>query len=358
MSVHLRKKSLQGGRKSYYLDIWHDGKRRYEFLNLYIVRVSSPIDKSSNEQVKELAESIRAKRELELQASDHDFIPRFKKNVDFLAYFDNYLDSYKNKDIRLVRGANKYFNLFIQERGLRYLPVKNIDEQLCKDFLTFLESKVHGETISNYFKKFKAVMRRIVKERLILTDVSEKVTTVKSDGLKKDVLNLEELDKLAKAKCNNDQVRRAFLFSANTGIRFCDVKELRWRNIDGDRVRFTQAKTENRSGASNHTIDLNKTALKVIGDRGKPEELIFTLPSHTGCLKSLKTWVKNAKIEKHITWHSARHSVAVNLLDTGTDVKTVAAILGHSGLGQVDKYLRIIDERKKQAVNRLPEVVI
>jgi len=39
-------------------------------------------------------------------------------------------------------------------------------------------------------------------------------------------------------------------------------------------------------------------------------------------------------------------------------VKTVASVLGHSGLAHVDKYLRVIDERKKQAVNRLPEINI
>jgi len=134
------------------------------------------------------------------------------------------------------------------------------------------------------------------------------------------------------------------------------VKALQWKNIDHDKIRFTQAKTKNTSSAANLTVDLNQTALNMIGKRGKPDERVFKLPSSTACNKDLKTWVKDAKIEKHITWHCARHSIAVNLLDNGTDVKTVASILGHSGLKQIDKYLRVIDERKKQAVNRLPEI--
>jgi len=136
------------------------------------------------------------------------------------------------------------------------------------------------------------------------------------------------------------------------------VNGLTWKNIDNDKIRFTQAKTKNTSKASNLTIDLNKTALNMIGQRGKPDEMVFTLPSHTGCLKSLEAWKNKAGIEKHITWHCARHSMAVNLLDNGTDVKTVASVLGHSDLAHVDKYLRVIDERKKQAVNRLPELKI
>jgi len=358
MAVQLRKKSLSGGRQSYYLDIWHGEKRYYEFLKLYQVKARTPFDKKNNERAKELAENIRAKRELDIAASDHDYIPKFKRDTDFLAYFQAFNDNYKNKDIRLVKGALKYFTSFLTDAEIKYLPVKSLNEQLCRDFKNYLEGKVHGETVSNYFKKFRAAIQAAVTEKLILTNVSAKVRIVKSDGLKKDILNLDEIVLLSKAKCGNEQVKRAFFFSLNTGLRFCDVKALKWQNIDNDKIRFTQAKTHNTSKAANLTIDLNQTALNMIGGRGKPNELVFTLPSHTACLKDLRTWVKNAKIEKHITWHCARHSIAVNLLDNGTDVKTVASVLGHSGLAHVDKYLRVIDERKKQAVNRLPEINI
>ena len=358
MAVYLRKKSLDGGRKSYYLDIWHGEKRRYEFLKLYTIKARNPIDAKQNERAKELAENIRAKRELDLAASDNDYIPKFKRETDFVAYFQAFNNNYKNKDIRLVKGALTYFISFLSEEKIKYLPVKKLDEQLCRDFKNYLESKVHGETVSNYFKKFRAAIQAAVRERLILTDVSKGVRIVKTDGLKKDILNLDEIVLLSKAKCGNEQVKRAFFFSLNTGLRYCDVKALTWQNIDNEKIRFTQAKTKNTSKAANLTIDLNKTALNMISGRGKPDELVFILPSHTSCLKDLKTWVKKAKIEKHITWHCARHSIAVNLLDNGTDVKTVASVLGHSGLAHVDKYLRVIDERKKQAVNRLPEIVL
>ena len=356
MAVYLRKKKLSGGRQSYYLDIWHGEKRHYEFLKIYLTKARNPIEQKQNEISKELAENIRAKREIDLQASDFDIIPKFKRDTDLLAYFESFYNSYQNKDVRLVKGAFDHFKKFIAACEIKYLPIKSLDEQLCREFKNYLETKVHGETIANYYKKFKTVIQRAAKEKLILNDVTENIKVVKSDGLKKDILNQDEIIALAKAYCGNDQVKRAFLFSLNTGLRWCDVKALTWKNIDNDKIRFTQSKTKNSSKASNLTIDLNKTALNMIGERGKPDERVFILPSHTGCLESLKAWVKKAKIEKHITWHCARHSIAVNLLDNGTDVKTVASVLGHSGLAHVDKYLRVIDERKRQAVNRLPEI--
>jgi site-specific recombinase XerD len=95
---------------------------------------------------------------------------------------------------------------------------------------------------------------------------------------------------------------------------------------------------------------------KNYGKRGKSDEKIFDLPSHTGCLKSLKQWTLNAGIDKNITWHCSRHSFAVNLLGFNNDIKSVASLLGHTGLRHTEKYTRVIDILKKKAVNTLPEI--
>lgn len=56
--------------------------------------------------------------------------------------------------------------------------------------------------------------------------------------------------------------------------------------------------------------------------------------------------------------HCARHSCAVNLLNNGSNIKTVASILGHSGLKHIEKYTRAIDKLKEEAINSLPELDI
>lgn len=361
MAVQLRTKKLAGGRQSYYLDIWHGEKRYYEFLKLYTVKAKTPIDRDQNEKVRELANSIRAKREIELQALDHGIVPQFRKNIDFLAYFQQFHDNYGNKDVRLVTGALKYFRLFLIDRKQNTIAAKEINEQLCIDYKNFLVHKLNGETPFDYYKKFKTVIRQANREKIISENYADGITPVKSDGLKKDVLNFEEIKKLAAANCGNDQVKRAFLFCLNTGLRWCDVKQLTWSNISGNKLAFTQAKTKGKSKASEVANILNKTALAMIGNPGESDELVFKLPSHTACNKDLKTWVKSAGIKKHITWHCARHSIAVNLLDKdggNADVKTVAGVLGHSGLNMINTYLRAIDQKKAEALNRLPEIEI
>ena len=55
-------------------------------------------------------------------------------------------------------------------------------------------------------------------------------------------------------------------------------------------------------------------------------------------------------------FHMARHSFAVNILNNGANIKTVASLLGHSGLKHTEKYTRAVDKLKEDAINSLPEL--
>lgn len=143
------------------------------------------------------------------------------------------------------------------------------------------------------------------------------------------------------------------------GLRFCDVKDLTYKNIDytNHLLKFEQNKTKGHSANSGVVIPLNDGLLSLIGE--DPENLdssIFNLPTYESCCKSVKRWVKRAGINKHISWHCARHSFAVNILNNGANIKTVASLLGHSGLKHTEKYTRAVDKLKEEAINSLPEL--
>jgi len=103
---------------------------------------------------------------------------------------------------------------------------------------------------------------------------------------------------------------------------------------------------------------LNDGLLSLIGKSltENKEEFIFHLPSYNMCLKALRHWTARSGITKHITWHCARHSFAVNILNNGANIKTVASLLGHSGLKHTEKYTRAVDKLKEDAINSLPEL--
>ena len=60
-----------------------------------------------------------------------------------------------------------------------------------------------------------------------------------------------------------------------------------------------------------------------------------------------------AGVEKHITFHCARHTYATLQLSLGTDIYTVSKLLGHKSLKTTEIYAKVIDQKKVEAANRI-----
>lgn len=357
-NVTLREKPISGGNLSLYLDLYRDGQRIYEFLKLYIKeKPRSPEEREANKETLKLAESIRTKRESELNHTAHGQIAPTKQRVSFFAYADNYHTKYTKKDIRMISGAIERFRAYTIESNPKIKPDKllfsQIDKNMITGFVEFLESHSKGEGAHGYYQRFKKILRNAIDNGVIARSPADGVKCNTVEGLRKDILSNEEISALAKTPCQNSIIKKAFIFSCCTGLRFCDIKELRFSNIDfaTNKLTIDQQKT-----GKPVIVDLNTTAKNILTMGGVPEEKVFNLPSFEGCTKTLKAWVKRAGINKKITWHCARHSFAVNLLtsDQRPDIKTVSSTLGHSSLRHTEKYTRVIDELKRAAVEALP----
>ncbi|SDB80958.1 site-specific integrase [Williamwhitmania taraxaci] len=359
MGVKLRENGKESGVRSLFLDITTNGKRYKEYLGLTLEPPKSTEIRQKNKQTKLLAESIRAKRELELQAQDYEFTPAFKKGVDFVAYFEKFVADYPHKDLRIVKYSKIWFVKYLESQNITTLKPKQLDERICKGYLEFMQKGLNGETPYNYFSKFKRVVSQARKDKLLFENPTEGIRVARDEGLKKEILSYKEIEQLAGAECANREVKRAFLFSLFSGLRWCDVSVLTYKNIDfaNNVLTFSQSKTKHSSKNAIVRMAISPMLLKLIGEQKEQQDIIFNLPTHTGALKILKQWVARSGIKKNITWHCARHSFAVNLLgEVKADVKTVASLLGHSGLKHVEVYTRAVDEKKMQAVNGLPEV--
>ena len=69
-------------------------------------------------------------------------------------------------------------------------------------------------------------------------------------------------------------------------------------------------------------------------------------------LRSVVTYLLTVAL--WVLFHLSRHSFAVNILNNGANIKTVASLLGHSGLKHTEKYTRAVDKLKEEAINSLP----
>ena len=357
MRIRLRLKSLANKVERYYLDIYDSGYRIREMLDIYIH--PSDIRTTKNEK-KELANRIRALREVEYASEQYGFIAKHKQKADFFLYYEHYLGNYKKKDIRMQTNALQKFKKFY---GKPKMSMRSLNRRICMEFADYLKDKeqsgLRGETPNNYFSRFKRVVTKAYQDGLIKENPTAGIrVSRKSNQLKKQVLHIDELRVLANTPCGNDVVQDTFLFACFTGLGQAEIEHLTWDTISMSNKKISILRQKSSEQITN---DLPPTAIDILSkyfqNRKDRNGVVFPpLPSTNGTNKTIQNWISRAGIEKKITFYCGRHSFAVMLLLNGANLKTVADCLGHSSTQHTLKYLNYVDQLKSDAIASLPSL--
>lgn len=387
-------KLLSNGMESLYLDFYYGFQMVYdekkdkevaqkmrgrESLKLYLYhKPQNAIQRQENKNTLILAEKVRYEKAQELLKDEKGYRMEEKKApLNFISFFQKYNEAYTKKDIRMMQIAYNRFIDFLKDtkeyaKYARQMNIKpqQIDREMVEALTEYLQSRSKGEGAKSIFQRFKKVYKAMAVKygfnyQAPFMDADGKTISIKVDDsvIVKDVLSADEVKKLIATHYPNESkvIRDAFIFCLNTGLRFCDVKDLTYGNIDeANRVlTFEQNKTKGHSNHSKVTIPISDSVMALIGDipKGNKDTLVFALPSYEACLKALGRWVKRAGIDKHISWHCARHTFGTNLAqvaaDKGYSIRLVQESMGHSSLRYTERYTRVIDRQKKEAQEAL-----
>jgi integrase len=347
MKIHIRERKHKSGIFLYLQ--WHQaGKDRYEHLGLSY----DPKNRQDRKEKRTLAESIRAKRELEMVNTEHGFVPHFKKKANFVEYFENLAAEKNDKSWR-------HMVLYLKEFTGGHIPFGSITEEWLEELKKFLLSKLNRNTSGTYFAKIKAALNQAVRDKIIVTSPGALVKQIPKAPVQKVYLTEEEIRHLAEAPCGNPCIKLAFLFACYTGLRISDMKRLEWRNIQGKRLEIIQKKTEEPL-----YLPLADMAMEILkAARGStlpfPTARIFQgLPSEISINRALKLMAKKAGIGKDISFHTGRHTFATLSLTMGMDIYTVSKLIGHTDIKNTQIYAKVIDKKMEEAVQMLPKVRI
>lgn len=390
-------KLLSDGRVSLFLDYYFGYKmvynesqdkmvpkkqKRREMLNIYILqKPRTPKERQEYKDGIALADKMRREKADAVEDEDKkEALKKKKVSINFLVFFQEYLDAYTKKDVRMIQIALQRFKDFLRdtpEYNIYELKIKpeQITSEMVEAFTEYLQSRSVGEGAKSIYQRFKKVYKacaikcNINYQRPFVNADGKSITiTIDEDAIVKDFLSPEEEKQLMATHYTgeNPQIRNAFVLCLYTGMRFCDVRDLTFGNFDfaNRLLTYEQNKTKGHSKHSRVTLPLTDSLLALLGEEPENQDkdaLVFTLPSHTMCLKALRRWTKRAGIDKHITWHCARHSFGTNMAATaaqkGLSVRVVQEMMGHSSLKYTERYTRVIDEQKKQAMAELSKLM-
>lgn len=362
-NVTLRYKELSNGNKSLYLDIYNEGKRTYDFLKLYLLPELTVEDKQRNQKILKQAEILRLQRNLHILLPSEPLVDETIKTKLMLT---DWLRMYSLR--KKEKGQSEAFSIQI-DKMVRHLMkykkedivINDVDKEFCIGFIRYLkESSLSNATVAAYFRCLNCALNAAVKESLIpmnpilMIPSDERIKLLEST---REFLTMEEIKLLIQTPCKYDEVKRAYLFSCLSGLRLSDIKRLCWANINRDREQWRASVLMQKTQRFLH-LPLSNEAVKWLPEIGQKNlnTLVFHLPGDGQVNIILKKWVAESGINKKITFHTARHTYATLLLTVGVDIYTVSKLLGHSQVKTTQIYAKIIDQKKDDAVNCIPEL--
>jgi len=365
--VTLRTKPVSKGRQSYYLDIYKDGQRKYEFLKLYLVPATNEAAKIQNSNTEQAAKAIRNQRELEIIQGKGGLAPASNSKLLLLDWMEEY------RKMKLATGQSNERALSV-EKVVAHLKVyagektklSAVDSDFCKGFVAYLGNATSGKHTQNpkllakstanaYFQLFTSALNEAVRQEKIATNPvlslnRDDKKPIKAKKSNRSFLTIEEVKQLAATDFKHESIKQAFLFACFTGLRISDIRNLTWGNIverNGSFfVTITMQKTKEPL-----TIKLNRQAAKWLPKKKATKE-VFDLPVYNVIINdNLKRWAKKAGIEKSLCFHMSRHTFATMELTLGVDLYIVSKLLGHSDITVTQTYADIINKKREEAVD-------
>jgi len=301
--------------------------------------------------------------------------------VDFFTYAFRFIKQYESKG---KIGTYRRFKAVLTKLQT-YTGSKEFNfNQLNLKFLQEYENHMRGilknqpNTIVSNFKAIRRIINEAIKENYILPKrnpfANYKLFWEPSERV---FLTEEEIEALANLKLNPSSMkyhhRNMYIFACHAGgIRISDLIQLKWENFTGDHILLSTKKT-----GSVISVKLPKKALEIIqqyySEDVPKDDFIFPFLDKTDKLKDpkilharissittytntdLRDLAKAAKIEKHLHFHTSRHTWATRALRKGMRIEYVSKLMGHNSIRTTQIYAKIVNADLDKAMDIFDE---
>lgn len=328
------------------------------------------------------AKANRALVDMELESEDSTATAvqetiKGKKPLEFFPYFEKYNESLKAKG---KIGTYKRGKTVLEKLRAYRKSDSLLFSEITVTFLKAYENHLIGtlknkpNTVHANFKMIRKLINDAIVENIIKESQDPfKRFKIKTEPTSRAYLTDEELEKIEKLDLPKDQMmnhhRNMYVFAAYAGgLRISDVLTLKWENFNGEHVTIKIHKT--RTALS---VKLPQKAIEIVKQykpKGKPNSKDYIFPllppdiENTNATKlfnaissataytnkDLKEIAKKAKIDKHISFHTSRHTFATRALKKGMRIEYVSKLMGHAQIKETQIYAKIVNEELDKAM--------
>ena len=229
---------------------------------------------------------------------------------------------------------------------------KELTTEFVFDFERFLfGSNLQTNTVAKHMKHFKTFVNLAIdKGYLTLNDYPFRRYRIKTLKSKHTFLLPDELEKLESLELTGKSIAykhslEAFLFCCYTGLRYSDFTQLSEKNIVFIEKRPWIIFTTIKTGAEVRlplALLFGGKGWKLLRKHQKHLNEFFNLKANSTVNKDLIRIGKLAGIQKHFSFHSARHTNATLLIYKGVNITTVQKLLGHRNVSTTQIYSEVM----------------
>jgi integrase/recombinase XerD len=311
-----RMKQFEGSKWSHSLQLWHvpDTEENRIRFKLKTIRENLPSEEG-------------------ILASAH-----FVKHLKSKRYSENTIKSYSD--------ALKSFLVFYRDKPLESITNEDVIVYNNEYILKYQLSASYQNQIVNAIKLF----FRIMEKKTIDPDL---IHRPKREKKLPNVLSKEEVKTLLESTSNLKHKTMLSLIYA-CGLRRSELLHLKLNDVDSKRniliIRQSKNKKDRITPLSNKVLEM----LRMYYSLYKPEKWLFEghLKGEKYSEQSLQSVMKLAlnrsKIDKPVSLHWLRHSYATHLLESGTDLRFIQELLGHSSSKTTEIYTHVSTKSLQQ----------
>lgn len=178
-----------------------------------------------------------------------------------------------------------------------------------------------------------------------------------------EVLSIDEMSRLfANVRALKQRTILQTMYAS--GLRLKETLNLKLADIDSERMAI---RVQLGKARKDRYVTMSPTLLETLREYYKATRpkgaLLFPnrngdAPTHpTTVQKACVAAARNAGLNKRVTTHTMRHSFATNLLEAGTDLRTIQVLLGHESLNTTAIYLHIAVGTPQQSRREMADLL-
>ena len=268
----------------------------------------------------------------------------------FLTFFK---EEIANSSLKESTRQNHLSTLELLQEFKKEVLFTDLTFEFVSSFDNYLQSKgYHLNTIAKHMKHLKRYINvAINKEYMDIQKYAFRKYKIKSIEGSHTHLAPEELHKFENLQLTGrytrlQKTKDAFLFCCYAGLRYSDFTNLTSANIvefhQETWIIYKSVKTGMEVRLPLYLLFEGK-GIQILQRYKDDFNSFFKLKDNSNINKELNILAGLAKIDKRVSFHTARHTNATLLLYNGANITTVQKLLGHKSVKTTQVYANIMD---------------